>query len=481
MLDPVQLGFSVVPEDDSPALGHAAVDWLGWDGGVSGGRPSWLNPECIPCSDAVLRCPECSASRMRFVAQLYCPLGGAEEGSDDGGDDHPCYHRSLYVFACPDCEGPSGCRVLRCQLPRVNPYFPEDPPEENVARADLEKSWVKHRPETYGCVCEICNFPSRIKCPVTSKNFCGEGCSAEYKKFVYEPWVKDGKVSTLDEYTENAIAGRRLPSVYDRMEIVVEEEPEEEIGNVDDDAKVQRAADGALFPDDADDEDGDDANMEQTDLNRIVASAANGGTGKRVEAEDPVSTAFRDRLGRGGQAQGQVLRYSRWPDNVSAVSDDEDDDDNDDDGDDDEVTGGNGVLWVRSHPVPASVPPCARCGAPRKFEFQIMPQMLHALGAGKRAAAGTALALVDAARAADAILQKVRPDDPAAGAAGALAEDTAGRAAKALLRGDGDAMDWGTVAVYTCTKSCTGREGLALRNVGMGAYVEEFGWKQPPI
>lgn len=37
-------------------------------------------------------------------------------------------------------------------------------------------------------------------------------------------------------------------------------------------------------------------------------------------------------------------------------------------------------LWGRSTPRPGDIPPCSRCGAPRRFEFQILPQMLSFLG-----------------------------------------------------------------------------------------------------
>jgi len=34
-----------------------------------------------------------------------------------------------------------------------------------------------------------------------------------------------------------------------------------------------------------------------------------------------------------------------------------------------------------------------------------------------------------------------------------------------------DRLDWGTIAVYTCTASCGDN----------GAYVEEAAWMQPPL
>ena len=55
-----------------------------------------------------------------------------------------------------------------------------------------------------------------------------------------------------------------------------------------------------------------------------------------------------------------------------------------------------------------SVPPCGRCGRARRFEFQVQPQLLHYLCKGGH-------------------------DGVASGAIN---------------------MEWGTVAVYTCSGSC---------------------------
>ena len=74
------------------------------------------------------------------------------------------------------------------------------------------------------------------------------------------------------------------------------------------------------------------------------------------------------------------------------------------------------------------------CGAPRWFEFQILPQLLGAIepeadgGGGDGAATGNPLA-------------------PSAGS-----------------------LDWGTACVYTCSASCAGADG--------GEYAEEYVWHQ---
>lgn len=81
--------------------------------------------------------------------------------------------------------------------------------------------------------------------------------------------------------------------------------------------------------------------------------------------------------------------------------------------------GGAAPLWpaLQGRPEPADVPACPRCGAARAFELQVMPQCLHYLGV----------------------------------------DDTAR-----------DALDFATVAVFSCAANC---------DFGLG-YAEEVAWVQ---
>jgi hypothetical protein len=81
-----------------------------------------------------------------------------------------------------------------------------------------------------------------------------------------------------------------------------------------------------------------------------------------------------------------------------------------------------------------AVPPCARCGAPRLFEFQLLPQALSYLLPGGKA------------------------DVAASGPSGLAGVD----------------LDFGTIAVYTCSRSCVG--GAADAD---SAYASEAAWVQP--
>lgn len=80
-------------------------------------------------------------------------------------------------------------------------------------------------------------------------------------------------------------------------------------------------------------------------------------------------------------------------------------------------------LWLSAAGRPKSIPPCSRCGAARWFEFQVLPQLLLSLE---------------------------QNEDPTVT----------------------DSLDWGTVAVYSCSASCAAPNGSA------SVYAEEFVWHQ---
>jgi pre-rRNA-processing protein TSR4 len=77
-------------------------------------------------------------------------------------------------------------------------------------------------------------------------------------------------------------------------------------------------------------------------------------------------------------------------------------------------------LWTNASTKPALIPMCERCGSERTFEFQIMPQLLNYL--------------------------KLNELDP-------------------------DSLDFGTLIVYTCSKSCKIPAEMAFGQ-------EEYLWRQ---
>ncbi|KAK9837820.1 hypothetical protein WJX74_005778 [Apatococcus lobatus] len=89
---------------------------------------------------------------------------------------------------------------------------------------------------------------------------------------------------------------------------------------------------------------------------------------------------------------------------------------------------GAAPLWPRSsaRPQPEDIKPCPLCQAPRHFECQVMPQLLSELDI----------------------------DDM-----------------------DSAAPDWSTIAIYSCSASCTVPD---ISEHDGSAYLEEFVWVQPP-
>ena len=135
--------------------------------------------------------------------------------------------------------------------------------------------------------------------------------------------------------------------------------------------------------------DDSEIDITQQELNEVLGSTA---------TQDKNYIRF---LTRVALAKDQVLRYSRWQDDC--------------------------VLWVHADATlaPQDVPPCANCGGARKFEFQVLPQLLFYLQVDR----------------------------------------------KSTLRDINDkSCEWGTLVAYTCAQSCAAG----------GEYVPEFLFRQTP-
>lgn len=424
----IQLGFSVEFEDDDHRMlaGHHLPAWEDWDGGQLGGRPTWLNPKDIPKNN--LTCTNCDGPLV-FVCQLYCPCDEININA---------FHRSFYAFACPK-KSCSECttgtiRVLRTQLPQENPYYPNE----------KDDCWAMHIPESWDVnLCKVCGQRGPGKCPVQGEYFCCRDHQKEYKKYVF---------NKKDELSDDAEPF--LPSVMTASEMVVEEEPS---GAKDSKLMAEKAA-NTMFENDNDSDDELDKNMEQSDLNAMT------GAGPETVTKDPETMKFYDRINSIPDVNTQCLRYLRWPEK-------------------DQCRLTSSPLWIRSDckPDDESIPPCERCGAARRFEFQLMPQMLHYL-LKNREAQNTKDAVsekdTEAVRAATSIMEQSPPEQ--------VPPDLASTTQKAIevarqkiMSATSNAPSWGTVSVYTCTASCGGLD--TNLDEKLGAYIEEYAWKQPSL
>lgn len=295
-----------------------------------------------------------------FLLQVYAPLDGKPN----------CFHRSLFLFVCrdPSCskaDDGTNFLVFRSQLPRTNPFFSYEPPEYNTRKVDMSKL---HDAAEYQTMCVVCGGVGPKCCSGCQKrNF----CSKDHQKV---DWTLGGhrgncKNSTGQMSTSAANDAFLFP-VHQ-----IETEPDEE----------------------EDDEEGGDVNEneEMEKARQFQGDLADPELEAMASKETPNTKAFSDFKKKIAAAPEQILRYSR---------------------------GGN-PLWISNSDLPV-VPPCEACGSPRKFEFQIMPQLLAHLNV----------------------------DDV------------------------GKSIDWGVVCVFTCSNSCDIK--LSEFQAGESAYQPEFVIKQ---
>ncbi|VEU33517.1 unnamed protein product [Pseudo-nitzschia multistriata] len=433
----VQLGFSVEFDDDDHRMmaGHNLPLWQDWDGGQIGGKPSWLNPKDIPKHHLVCKCCE---DPLVFVCQLYCPCDDINPNA---------FHRSFYVFACPNIEcakeTTGTIRVIRTQLPAINPYLPEEEDDE---------CWAMHIPKAWDVnLCKVCGQRGNGKCPVQGEYFCGRHHQKEYKKYAF-----DVRKDTSTEGSDSCF----MPSVLTSSELVVEEEPP--IGNDDkSDAKARNTMFKAGNIEDNDSDEEFDRNLEQGDLNDMT------GAGPETVTKDTVTMNFFDRINKITNVNTQCLRYLRWPDEERSRET-------------------ASPLWIRSDYTPneENISQCEKCGAERRFEFQLMPQMLHyLLKDHQRKNKEKSQNLIskkdtEAVRAASNILEQAPPEQVPPDLA--TTTEKAMEAARAKIMEESNKVpSWGCVAVYTCTASCDVMD--ATEDDELGAYIEEFTWKQPSL
>lgn len=430
----IQLGFSepIPSATEIDCVAHRSYNYNDWDGGQIGGRPSWLIPRHLP---SPIMCQTCN-QHMRFVCQIYAPV--------DFDDDDRAFHRSLYVFCCSVCSKPTttgSVRVLRGQLPKRNPYYPSENPEDEV-------NWSNHQPAKES-MCAVCGCRANKRCPLQGKVFCGKDHQKEYKKFIHD--------KQLDVEDDDLQLSKALPSLYPLSELVVEEEPAAPEGET-----TER---DVMFEANDDDEDDSDRDLEQDDLNEMVrgTKSSNGG----AVSQDATTMAFYSRIQR-PNAQEQCLRYCRWPKSPEST-----------------------ILWLHGEHQQATdkVPPCPHCASPRKFEFQLMPQLLHFLLSGKEEDVDKEgdtkkqdmETVKNAVRQADLLIQQAPPEvvPPSLVEAKNSAIERIQKDLTATT--SSNALDFGVIGVYTCTNSCGMFREENVGDEELGVYREEYAWRQPSL
>ena len=388
-----QIGFI----DDSLNALHHEEDWRKWDGGKVGGLPVWLNPVDLPPPNT-LACSTCEEP-MKFLLQIYCPLD----------DILNAFHRSIYLFCCKraQCVSSGMVKVLRCQLPKANPYYAIEP------STDLEV--LKKDSLKLPALCQLCGCLATNKCVKCKRaSYC---CRSHQKiHWKHHKAVCDPTGTTRDFSTDTVKQGWLFKEY--NLAVCCEElvpdtaEAIESSTTIWEDARVEGKSDGATEASaSASKEEEDDLALTQKDYDRALGN----------EERDPEYLRFLSRVRRSGS--NQVLRYCRW----------------------DEENGPLPISTAAARDARENPPPsCARCGAECKFEFQVMPQLLAYLSVDK----GTTVNNPTVEEARKAVAADAPP---------AQEKDLA-----SIFRNRaGEDLDWGTIDVYTCSKSCCGESYAA--------------------
>lgn len=128
-----------------------------------GGWPSFLILNPILGYEQ-LACSKCKRT-MRFLLQLYAPIDSIDEA----------FHRHLFVFVCGQTEQCANeVRLFRCQLPRTNNFYSEDPPDYEQDSENYDPN-----PTKFGnSLCQICGIKAPKRCSNCLKT---HYCSKEHQ------------------------------------------------------------------------------------------------------------------------------------------------------------------------------------------------------------------------------------------------------------------------------------------------------------
>ena len=301
-----------------------------WDGGKAGGRPAWLlvhPPSLLPSGDAV-QCRRCGVS-LTFLLQLYAPVPASVVGHDGA------FHRCLYLFLCQNtaCVAAGNVLALRCQ-----------------AREDDAAAMPAHRSAALvaAATCGVCGVPASAKCSLCSKvAYCGKAHQRVHWKAGHKAVCKASGEADAGDVAMGVAAAARGGFVFPEFDVDVESEP----------PRAERAAAAAaslpaVEVADSDSAGGGDGADADADADAEMMASLKQSDLPGYEAammSDPVQRAFARRI---AGSTTQCVRYRLWRDDAFLP-----------------------VSNTSAAPL-SDVPPCASCGAPRRFEFQVLPQML---------------------------------------------------------------------------------------------------------
>lgn len=336
-----------------------------------GGYVDWLAKLSSPPL-----CPGTCRAPMPLFVQIYAPLDAVNPNA---------YHRFLYVFACPSVrchDRASPYAVLRYQQPRSSARVPLLLcPGRRIGDSQLAQL------SALGPLCPVCGHAAPMRCGrCKAQQYCSREHQVKHWKGGHSTKCSPVASSPAEEgkQPEKEKGGGSVEGLLDgwpSFEICTESE--KELLEAAEDSMQQRLRDQKIAIQGAaqalkNEQKGVDVRDEDFEQNK--------------EHIDKQTLRFQQRV---SVAPDQVLRY------------------------------GHPVMWVHSsnQPLPSMIPDCANCGSPRRYEYQILPQLLYYLRVDHKS-----------------------PRDSAV------------------------SINFSTIAVYTCSASCDPPLGLA--------YSPEFLWIQ---
>ena len=355
--DAVSLGFAMNRDGDEGALLRNMFP------SKLGGEPAWLDPQQLPLERRDLRCLA-TGLPLRFLLQVYAPVSGDR-----------AFHRTIYVFISPKgskLENRGAVRAFRSQLPRLNDFYPYEAPEDGDKPAPLPPAALA--------------VASR-RCPRFAEGAQGggdaggaDGGSAQTssgaamvdedeEEAMRPSWMdaasNDGAAETAAVGATAAVGGdttapasvaaatpraaaAALPpqTAFKEHELVVEPEPDATEGG---EAAASANDDVKRLMQQYNDKIRDEKEV-------LGAASTEDKTEMFDEKRDAEVEAYARFSTRVNRAPEQCLRYT-FASNATP-------------------------LWPskRRQPDEEDIPPCPRCGARRRFEFQVMPQAIDYLG-----------------------------------------------------------------------------------------------------
>ncbi|PIC37859.1 hypothetical protein B9Z55_010058 [Caenorhabditis nigoni] len=375
--EPVYLGFGAEVKVDDLYRLHSKFLPLG----KIGGKPSWLNPKQLPKSTDLL-CKVCEKP-MCFLMQV-CANGGEN-------DPPHAFHRTIFLFVCrnPACSrlnDASNLKAFRCQLPRTNDFYSFDGPMNPDFGDAPDPRAITDGPG----LCQICGCAAAKKC---GKCQVARYCSQAHQVVDWPTHKLECAQAATDGFIAEKLQNPRNAFVFKEFEVGIDQEympanlfdgisddeddDDEEEGNQEDETEEEKKARMKEFEKFVKENRDKNADMTKEDLDAATA-------------EQPKDLDF-DKFNRLVNLNPeQIVRYKRHGLPLRATG--------------------------RSE-LPEVVEPCENCGAPRRFEMQLMPHLLS---------------LIDV----DAI---------------------------------GQSIDWASVYIYTCSASC---------QITDNGYAQEFVFKQ---